>query len=288
MNNTQHVNCNLCGVDDTSLITIQNNYRVVKCKNCGLVYVNPRPSQKTLIGLYNDYHQRDGKDESTWEILMARNFKEVSALLNRIFPEKGVFLDIGCGYGHFLEYMNRYGWATLGIDPSSQTIAHAKARGLNVEENTIDGISLSRGPFDAITAFYVLEHLFDPFGSLQKMFMMLKPGGVLVLRVPHTTPLVKALSLFKIRNSLYDVPFHLYDFSPKTLKLLLEKAGFADIKIVPGRPTIPDRLGEKITSVVSGMASQILFSLSRGTILIPGTSKTVIATKSLTTDMESK
>lgn len=279
MDGMRHINCNLCGLDETSHITSQNNYRVVKCKNCGLVYVNPMPSQETLIGLYNDYHQRDGKDEFTWARLMESNFKEASALLNRMFPEKGRLLDIGCGYGHFIEKMNGFGWASSGIEPSSRTGNYARKKGLNVIEALIDDVDFSDNSFDAVTAFYVLEHLFDPLSTLKKIFAILKAGGIVVLRVPHTTPIVKFLGFLGIKNNLYDLPFHLYDFSPETIRLLLEKAGFSSIRVMPGRPTHPKNLSEKYISIISGSFARFLFIISGGRILLPGTSKTIIAIK---------
>ena len=108
---------------------------------------------------------------------------------------------------------------------------------------------------------------------------MLKPGGVLVLRVPHTTPIVKLLRVAGIRNNLYDLPFHLYDFSPDTITRLLNKAGFDRIKVTPGCPTLPPRPTERFVSIVSGMAARFLYVASGDSLLMPGTSKTVIASK---------
>lgn len=275
----EYINCNICNTDETRMITIQNNYRVVKCKNCGLVYVNPRPTQETLIELYNDYHQRDGKDEYTWARLMQKNFSNVSALLNRRFPGKGKILDIGCGYGHFIKIMENYGWTASGIEPSSRTIRYAKSKGLNVFETTIEDAVFPESSFEAVTAFYVLEHLFEPLSVLKKIHAMLKPRGVVVLRIPHTTPIVKLLDLFNIKNNLYDLPFHMYDFSPNTIRLLLEKAGFSSIRIIPGSPTIPRKFSERIISVTSGYLSQFLYSISMSKLLFPGASKTIIASK---------
>jgi SAM-dependent methyltransferase len=275
----RYVGCNLCDIDETVLVTIQNNYRVVKCRNCGLVYVNPRPDPETLLKLYDDYHQRDGKDEFIWARLMWKNFREVSALLNRIFPKAGSLLDIGCGYGHFVELMRDYGWTVCGIDPSSRTLNSAKKKGLPVIETTIDDASFPRNSFDAITAFYVLEHLTDPLAALKKIFLLLKPGGFLVIRVPHTTPIVRFLSVFRINNKLYDPPFHLYDFSPETITLLLKRACFSSIKVTPGSPTLPEKKIERIISTFSGNLSKLLFVITAGRLLLPGTSKTVIATK---------
>lgn len=273
------VNCNLCGADQTRLITIQNKYRMVKCIRCGLVYLNPRPSSATLIKLYNNYHQRDGKDEHSWAKLMEKNFRQTSALLNGIFPDKGNVLDIGCGYGHFIKTMEDSGWSAAGIEPSSRTSGYALSKGLTVYETTIDDVTLSKDSFEAVTAFYVFEHLPDPLAALKKVFAILKPGGVLVLRIPHTTPLVNLLSFFKIKNNLYDLPFHVYDFSPGTITLFLEKAGFSFIKVTPGCPTRPARLPERLISEASGVLSGFLFSISSGTLLMPGISKTITAIK---------
>lgn len=275
----QYVACNLCGADSTRGIAAHNGFHVVECTECRLVYVNPRPSPQALVALYRDYHQRGGKDESSWGRLMSLNFKQASSLLNELFPERGTLLDVGCGYGHFVARMRRFGWTAAGIDPSPRTVASARARGLDVSESTLDDCAFPRRSFDAITAFYVLEHLVDPLQSLTTISSLLKPGGVVVLRVPHTTPLVTMLSLLGIKNNLYDLPFHLYDFSPGTLKLLLEKAGFTSIRITPGKPTLPQGAGERTISLLSGLASQALYSLSRGSLLLPGTSKTAIAAK---------
>ncbi|MEK6738126.1 MAG: class I SAM-dependent methyltransferase, partial [Planctomycetota bacterium] len=175
--------------------------------------------------------------------------------------------------------MKNCGWVASGIEPSSRTVRYAKSKGLDVAETIIDDAVFPENTFTAITAFYVLEHLFNPFSALKKMHDILKPGGSLILRVPHTTPIVKLLNLFNIKNNLYDTPFHLYDFSPKTIRLLLKKAGFSSIRVTPGRPTVPERLIESVISLTSGCLSQMLYAASMGKLLFPGTSKTIIAIK---------
>jgi SAM-dependent methyltransferase len=229
--------------------------------------------------MYNDYHQRDGKDGQIWAGLMERNFRDISLLLSRAFPDRGKLLDVGCGYGHFIGIMESLGWDATGIEPSSRTVNYARHKGLHVIETTLDTASFPENSFDVVTAFYVLEHLFDPLSALRKIFSMLKPGGLLIIRVPHTTPIVKMLDIFGIKNRLYDLPFHLYDFCPKTLKVLFEDAGFASVRIIPGSPTLPAKYSERIISVAAGNLSRLLFSVSMGKILLPGVSKTVIASK---------
>ena len=271
------VNCNICDTDKTALVTVQNDYRIVQCRNCRLVYVNPRPDREMLIELYANYHQRNGKNEFSWVRLMQKNFKEVSAILKRIYPGGGSLLDIGCGYGYFIELMRDSGWSVCGIDPSSKAVWRAKEKGLPVMETTIEEFTIPGDAFDAITAFYVLEHLEDPLSVTRKILSFLKPGGIFIMRVPHTTPIIRILSAFGISNALYDPPFHLYDFSPATIETLLKKAGFSSIRIMPGCPTCPANRIERIISILSGNLSKLLFIVSAGMFLLPGTSKTIFA-----------
>ncbi|KKO18984.1 MAG: class I SAM-dependent methyltransferase [Candidatus Brocadia sp.] len=275
----KYVNCNLCNADDTFLVTTQNGYKIVRCKSCGLVYVNPRPDNEALKHLYDEYHQRNGKDVNDWAKLMGKNFKEILLFLNKALPDKGKLLDIGCGYGHFIEIMKQQGWSVYGIDLSPKVLLYAKEKGLDVLETSIDDVSVPDEYFDVVTAFYVLEHVTNPLHVLKNMYKMLKPCGILVLRVPHTTPIIRILSFFRIKNNLYDTPYHLFDYSPEIIIQLLKKAGFSSVKVTPGSPTIPANVFEMIVSVVSGSLSKFLFAISAGKFLLPGISKTIFAFK---------
>jgi len=266
-------------MDDAERIAMQNGYRMVRCRNCGLIYVDPRPPREMLISLYDSYHQRGRKDMQSWKALMSRNFEEIADLIDMRYPSKGNLLDVGCGYGHFIEIMQSREWKATGIEPSEETSANARARGLDIKQTALEDALFHEGSFDAITAFYVLEHLYDPLDALNKMYKLLKKGGMLVIRVPHTTPIVRLLNLFGIENNLYDMPFHLYDFSPSTVKSMLEKAGFAGIRVTPGSPTMPPGYAERLISLLSGHTARLLHTLSKGKILLPGVSKTVFALK---------
>ncbi len=282
--NLQFVNCTLCESNNSETITIQNGFNIVGCKACGLVYVNPRPSPEALPEMYNTYHTRDSKKPESWAYLMKENFRHAAEILNKTFPEtntlhKRKLLDIGCGYGYFLDIMKNHGWDASGIDPSANTVAIAQDRGLNVIQKTIEEIDCPENSFDAVTMFYVLEHLTDPHNALKKAFTILKPDGMLILRVPHTTPIVRFLSLLGIKNNLYDPPFHLYDFSPQTITMLLEKSGFSSVNISPGRSTSPHALLEKTAALLFTGLARIIYTITLGSLLIPGISKTVVAYK---------
>jgi SAM-dependent methyltransferase len=272
----QHVPCNHCGKDDAAPEAEQGGWRIVRCRACGLVYVNPRPPEKFLPGLYADYHGRDGGDEASWNRLMARNFREAAAWVERSREGRGPgrLLDVGCGYGGFVRIMRDRGWDAGGIDPSPATVSAAVAAGLPVRLGTLGDVE---GRYDAITLFYVLEHLPDPAAALRKLFDLLSPGGILLVRVPHTAPIVRALRPFGLDGTLFDPPFHLFDFPPAVLRDMMRAAGFRDAETFPGAPTVPSRLLPRIASLGSGAAAAALFALSGGRWLLPGVSKTTTA-----------
>jgi SAM-dependent methyltransferase len=273
--------CLLCGRDAPQPVAVQRGYSIVRCGGCGLVHVHPKPPEEDLPGLYGEYHARDGGNEAGWNRLMGKVFREAADRLDALGNGSGPprLLDVGCGYGGFVSVMRDRGWDAEGVDPSPMTVAAASAKGIPVRLGTLDGFSLAGAAYRAITMFYVLEHLFDPMSALRKAFALLEPGGVLVVRVPDTTPIVRLLSPFGLGGGLYDPPFHLFDFPPRVLTMMLAKAGFGEIRTFPGRNTIPPRIGPRLATMLFGALARGLFAGSGGRILLPGASKTTIARK---------
>lgn len=275
------VSCILCGKDDSEPVTVQNGFRVVRCRGCRLVYANPRPAPEELPPLYAEYHGRWGMDEHSWGELMRGVFRESENLLEGTLNGRKTrrLLDVGCGFGSFVKIMQSRGWDGEGIDPSPVTVAAARSKGLPVRLGTIESFEAPSAAYDVVTMFYVLEHLPDPMAALKKVHSLLAPGGTVLLRVPDTTPIVRMLAPFGLGKSLYDPPFHLYDFSPRVLRSMLLAAGFETIRTFPGQSTVPSRLGQRVVSVASSALARGLYAASRGRFLLPGVSKTTVARK---------
>ncbi|HHL40943.1 MAG TPA: class I SAM-dependent methyltransferase [Deltaproteobacteria bacterium] len=272
------VSCNVCGADDTIPVTVQSGWPVVRCRRCGFVYVNPRPDPSRLPSLYDDYLPSRMADPGSWRRYMERVFRTTAAMIEELAPGRGGVLDVGCGYGYFVEEMARRGWRACGVDLSASAVEAARARGLRVERGSVERLPPGlRGPFDAVTMFYVLEHLHDPLSALEGVRRLLRPGGVLVLRLPHTTPIVRLLDLVGVKNNLYDPPFHLCDFSPSTVRIILEKAGFSVVKTCIGGWTEPLSPGPRLASALSGRLASLLSKATGGRLLLPGVSKTTLA-----------
>ena len=278
---TQSVVCNLCAADDTEEVARHNGFRIVRCRRCELVYVNPRPASDALVSLYAEYHARDGADEASWNRLMGDVFRESAELLcsSQDASRLGRLLDVGCGFGAFVALMRDRGWEAEGVDPSPTVVAAAARKGRTVHLGTLERIDSPHGIYDAVTMFYVLEHLPDPMSALRTASELLAPGGTLLIRVPHTTPIARLLAPLGLGGALYDPPFHLYDFSPVVLRHMLQRTGFVEIRTFPGKPTVPGRLGARIASRLFGSLATGIHAVTRGTVLLPGVSKTTMARK---------
>jgi SAM-dependent methyltransferase len=232
-----------------------------------------------LAPLYGAYHARDGADDASWDRLMRRVFRESADLLCSAWAGAGRprLLDVGCGFGRFVALMQERGWAAEGVDPSSSAVRIGAQRGRPIRLGSLEGMATDGAPYHAVTMFYVLEHVADPMAALRKVAALLVPGGTLVLRVPHTTPIVRLLAPFGLGRTLYDPPFHLYDFSPQVLRAMLRRAGFEDVRTFPGQPTVPARLGPRLAASVFGRLATGLDAMTRGAVLLPGVSKTTLA-----------
>jgi SAM-dependent methyltransferase len=276
-----YVSCNLCGERDTEPITSHDGFRMLRCRMCGLVYASPRPPVESLLSLYADYHTREGEDEASWDRLMSRIFQESANIVCSTGNSTGRrrLLDVGCGFGAFVAVMLERGWDAEGVDPSPAVVAAAAATGRPVRLGTLEELRVERGSYDAVTMFYVLEHLPDPMGALRSASDLLVPGGTLLIRVPHTTPIVRLLAPLGLGKGLYDPPFHLYDFSPAVLREMLRGAGFVGIRTFPGKPNVPSHVGARVAATLFGTLAAGLHALTRGVVLLPGVSNTTIARK---------
>jgi SAM-dependent methyltransferase len=205
-------------------------------------------------------------------------FRETLDLLPR---SGGDLLDVGCAFGFFLEEAGRRGWRAVGIDLSPQAVALASARGLDARLVGVEAAGFADESFDAVTLFYVLEHVRDPRAVLERVYRWLRPGGTAVLRVPHTAPLVQLLDSLGVRNELLDPPHHLVDFPPPLLGRLLAEVGFADASTLPGASTRPAGIGAFMTTKVFSLLARLLYTGTFGRCLLPGVSKTTVARKPL-------
>ena len=145
--------------------------------------------------------------------------------------ESGSLLDIGAGTGAFLDHMQQKGWAVVGIEPDAHARSVAqKTFGITLQ----DGDALKDLPqqsFDAITLWHVLEHVHALHDYMDLLKSLLKPGGKLFIAVPNYQSL--DAGIYKLTWAAYDVPRHLYHFSPQGMMVLLHRHG---LKCIAKKP----------------------------------------------------
>ena len=239
----EETTCNLCGgatntpfatVVDLLLERLDVTAALVQCRQCGLVYQNPRPTLAEM-----GQHYPPEYDSYVDHAVQKRN-----PLLQRAIDygfnkrcryvtkrkAQGKLLDIGCAAGSFLLAMQRQGnWQVQGVEITPAVAQMARERhGLDVFTGTLEEAHFADASFDAVTMWDVLEHLHDPLAGLQEIHRILKPDGVLVIRVPNLASW--DAKLFGAAWAGLDAPRHLYVFTPQTLSDMLAKAGFETLE----------------------------------------------------------
>lgn len=276
-NSLLNVCCNQCRSSRSYLINVENGFRIVKCRSCGLVYINPQPRERDLMEFYQEYFPEDEGSPIRWERMMSPVFNEIHKYISRNYS-KGRLLDVGCSYGFFLQRFDKTKWEIYGVDPSAHAVTYARKKlGKRVFTGPLTQQDFPSQFFDIITLFYVLEHVVDPMSILMELHRILKPKGLLVLRIPHSEPIIWFAKFFRMDIPLLYPPMHLYDFSPKTLKLMLKKAGFRKISVEIGECTRMERFVQRALLNTITRVSIVLSNVTKRILLMPGLSKTAFA-----------
>ncbi|MBU6234366.1 MAG: methyltransferase domain-containing protein [Alphaproteobacteria bacterium] len=142
--------------------------------------------------------------------------------LNALAPARGKLMDFGSGAGHFAAAQAKLGWDVVALDPYSS--ASNAAQNARVSENHIE-LLYPDNSFDAITLWYVIEHLQNPAQALEEFYRVLKPNGILVLAQQDFGSL--QARMFGQNWLFLDPPRHLWQFTASSLEALAAQKGFA-------------------------------------------------------------
>ncbi len=275
----EEIGCPLCEGSGGIPYHQEGSFQMVRCPECRFIYLNPRPTKESLFRFYQDYLPEGESSLGAWQRMMGPVFKRAANLI-RQYKKKGRLLDVGSGFGFFLSEMRAQGWEVTGVEISQKAMDYARnVLGLTVHAGPLEKIGFPQSDFDVVSGFYVIEHLPDPMAFLKECYRILKPGGLLLLRYPHTTPIKNFLRFFRVENRFYDLPAHLSDFSPESVGRCLKGVGFEKWEHLIGGHTLPGGLGKRMASIFFGSFAEMLCYLSGKKILFPGVSKTVLAYK---------
>ncbi|MHB8278405.1 MAG: class I SAM-dependent methyltransferase [Candidatus Humimicrobiaceae bacterium] len=206
-------------------------FSLVKCRNCGLVYLNPRPDNVEIkkyypqLKYYNIY-------KKSFSILLS-NYSLIRFINNiKKYKKKGRLLDIGYGGGGLLYEMQKQGFEVFGLDTSSEAFEIVNKKmgfNKNIFNCELEDCKFPNNYFDVITLCHVLEHLPDPKKTLYEIEKKIKDDGILIVSVPNIDCFV--FKVFKRFWFSLDAPRHYYHFSYDTIDKILKSTGFKVIKV---------------------------------------------------------
>lgn len=212
---TQDISCRLCGNVCCLTDLVFGGRALARCGACGVMQVEPFPSKNEIASFYagENFSSEDGtRFKGVAERISVWFRAQRAKHIHRVFQSKNPkILDIGTGRGVMLNHLKNLGWETQG------TISGDLCDAQFPPEH-----------FDVVTVFHVFEHLENPVETLGEISRVLKPGGAVVLEAPNAGGFVPRI--FKTRWFGYNVPVHLYHFTPESLKIILRQCGFAVYK----------------------------------------------------------
>lgn len=221
----EDVACDLCGNSSEDLLFVENGFRTVKCCNCGLIYLNPRPVAEQTTALYLVDYFAGRIDGELWHL------KKAKQRLRRLqsYCDSGSLLEIGCATGVFLHAAQEAGYSVRGIEIGPAAAAYARDRfSCKVDIGTLERVAYPGEHFDIICFFDVLSHVRSPKSFFTEIARIMKPNGILYARVGDKGGLWE-----KYREGKWGAPEHLYHFSRSTLNRLLCETGLVKQESFP-------------------------------------------------------
>ena len=237
--------CPLCGKQHFDKVhTCVDHYAtgesfdLYRCHSCGFMFTQNSPSED-VIGRYYDSPDYISHSDTHKGLMNSVYHRVRQYMLSQKFSiirkhssvHKGKLLDIGCGTGYFPHYMKQQGWHVAGIEKSPQARKFAEEHfGLHIQPpEALHG--MGEKEYDVVTLWHVMEHLQHLNETWDTLHTILKDYGLLVVAVPNYTS--TDAKIYGHMWAAYDVPRHLWHFSPDTMRQFAQKHGFTQEASLP-------------------------------------------------------
>ena len=247
------------------LFDVSGKWNIRRCENCGLLWIDPMPLPEEIHKAYRKYptHWDDEESQGVISKLYRKaqsgyrairfDFRPTdSCLFDRLlgfiagsippvreqmdFPfeffseiEKGRLLELGCGRGDTLRWLQQWGWVIEGVDFDQAAVANAKAKGLPVRQGDLFSYEYPEGSFDVVFSSHVIEHVPDPISVVAECYRILAPGGCCIAVTPNAESFGHGWFNSDWRG--LEPPRHLHIFTLQSLTKLAGSAGFSDFRL---------------------------------------------------------
>lgn len=239
------MNCPICNDSNAHIVIesqdfslTQSSFSIAHCPKCNLRFTAPIPSQDE-IGKYYKFlayishtDVKEGWMNRMYHAVRTKTLTQKTNWVQSLFTgHKGHLLDIGAGTGAFAHAMQQKAWTVTGLEPDAVTRAKAFENYKLQLQSTDSLFDLPENEYEVITMWHVLEHVHALKPYLAQCFKSLKSNGRLIIAVPNYTSL--DASYYKKYWAAYDLPRHLYHFSPLSMETLLNEMGFEIVTLKP-------------------------------------------------------
>lgn len=222
------VDCPACQADTYSVVAFEKAFRIVKCRRCRHVYLNPVPGDSYVMAYNDALITRVIDRQDPWREARSQATDWVARYCNRRYPNGGHVLDVGAAFGDLLSRFDANLWKRSGLDLSADVAAEANQ---TLGEGTVQVADaatavLPARAYDVVSLINVIEHLPDPAIVLKNIQPALAPQGILLLRWPQLLFLNSLLSLVGREYPGIQVPNHVHDFRRTSVEALLRRCDY--------------------------------------------------------------
>jgi 2-polyprenyl-3-methyl-5-hydroxy-6-metoxy-1,4-benzoquinol methylase len=235
-----NISCPACETDDADVQFEKEGFTYVLCKNCGTLYANPRPGFEIIQQYYKnskstkywaEHFYKDTEEQRREKIFRPRAIKISEFIKNNFINKPEVFVDIGAGYGAFLEEIKKLNAVNniIAIEPSDDLAGICREKGFQVIQSPLEKVGgILRNKVSIATSFELFEHLHDPKQFLSGVREILSENGYFIL----TTLNIEGFDLQVLWEKSHSIspPHHLNFFNLNSIEYLLQNSGFKVVK----------------------------------------------------------
>jgi len=221
----------------------EKHFHWTRCGGCRVIRIAPLPTPDEIQQMYSsdDYVAgasiagHTGGRSVISDLIYADARRQLQDIAQH--APQGRLLDVGCAHGELLRAAADLGYEAEGIEPNATMAAAAQNMGFRVYQTTVENADLPAGRYNIVNLNHVLEHLVQPVAVMRKVQELLAPGGIVHIRVPtalnclyfkvpvHLVRIARVLGISGVWEGSKP-PYHLWEFTPHLLRLLLDEAGF--------------------------------------------------------------
>ncbi|MGA1822597.1 MAG: class I SAM-dependent methyltransferase [Thermoplasmatota archaeon] len=225
----EEISCVLCGLMSHDVAIADNGYTGMRCPECGLIYISPRPQLSEIINLYCHDHAHISAENHISGSFTKRLYAKHNLHLIRKYIDKGSMLEIGAGAGYFIDEARKIGFEPYSIEFNRIQAAFIRDKlGIPCEEIPLDPYLFDEREFDIICHFDVLSHFFEPIDEFRKMNSRLRDKGYFMFETGNTADIDEKYLKY-IPDFQY--PDHLFFFGENNIRDLLDRTGFELVEI---------------------------------------------------------